>query len=74
VRLIYAASLKSGEFHFQNESYSASNSAVDLEVVLKGVLTFQFERGGGGRFIAQKVCTACTYKDKLVNSSLKQFE
>ena len=47
MRLIYAASLKSGEFHFQNESYSASNSAVDLEVVLKGVLTFQFERGGG---------------------------
>jgi hypothetical protein len=36
------------EFHFQNESNSASNWAVDLEVILKGVLTLQFA-GGGGR-------------------------
>jgi len=61
------------EFHFQNESNSASSSAGDLEIILKWVLTFQFDV-----FFFFKIYYTesiySVYKDKLQNCSLNQFK
>jgi len=53
---LYSNSKKVLDFHFQNESNSASNPSVDLEIFLKWVLAFQFDV-----FLKEMYCTESIY-------------